>query len=69
MTKKLYKVKGMHCTSCPLVIESDLEDVGVNARCNYAHATLEVEYDDKKTTEETIIKTVQASGYTIEILS
>lgn len=69
MTKKLYKVKGMHCTSCPLVIESDLEDAGITAKCNYARATLEVEYDDEKTTAETVVKTVQASGYTIEMLS
>ncbi|MBI5621120.1 cation transporter [Candidatus Gottesmanbacteria bacterium] len=63
MVKKSYKVLGMHCTSCPLLIESDLEDIGVKASCNYAKETLEVEYDEKKISEETVRKTVQSSGY------
>ena len=42
MTKKTYNIKGMHCTSCALMIESDLEDAGVRARVSYAKQTLEV---------------------------
>jgi copper chaperone CopZ len=65
MTRKTYNVLGMHCASCPLLIESDLEDLGVKAFCNYARATLEVEYDESKTSEEAIIKTVRRSGYKV----
>lgn len=65
MTKKTYTIDGMHCTSCALLIESDLEDAGVKARCNYAKETLEVEFDEKKITEEDIRKTVVSSGYRI----
>lgn len=65
MTKKSYKVKGMHCTSCPLLIESDLEDIGVKASCNYAKESLEVEFDEKKVSVEKIVKTVQSCGYDI----
>ena len=63
MIKKAYKILGMHCPSCPLVIESDLEDAGVNASCNYARGTLDVEYDESLVSDEKIIEVVRASGY------
>ncbi len=63
MIKKSYHVRGMHCTNCPLVIESDLEDAGVKATCSYARATLDVEFDETRASDETIRKVVSASGY------
>lgn len=63
MVTKQFKIIGMHCTSCPLLIESDLEDIGVKASCNYAKETLEVVYDENRVSEESIIKTVRATGY------
>lgn len=63
MIKKSYKVTGMHCPSCPLVIESDLEDAGVKASCNYARQTLDVEYDESCVSDEKITEVVRASGY------
>jgi len=65
MTKKTFNVQGMHCTSCALMIESDLEDAGIKARCNYAKQTLEVEFDEEKIDEEKIKEIVVAAGYTI----
>lgn len=67
MTKKSYKVLGMHCTSCPLVIESDLEDAGVTARCNYARSTLDVAFDETVVQEEKIVDIVKSSGYSLSI--
>jgi Cu+-exporting ATPase len=64
--KKTYKVEGMHCTSCALVIESDLEDAGVKASCNYAKQTLEVEYDEKKVRENTIYDVAKKAGYSLK---
>ncbi len=63
MIKKNFKVVGMHCTSCPLIIESDLEDIGVKASCHYAKETLEVEYDESRIAEEKIRDVVYSSGY------
>ncbi len=63
MTKKTFKVDGMHCTSCALMIESDLEDVGVTARCNYAKQMLEVDFDEKNVSEQQIKDVVVKSGY------
>jgi len=32
MTKKTYKVQGMDCPSCAMVIESDLEEIEMNTK-------------------------------------
>jgi Cu+-exporting ATPase len=65
MTTKTFKVDGMHCTSCALMIESDLEDAGVKATCNYAKETLEVEFDEKKIKVEKIKQIIATSGYSV----
>jgi copper chaperone CopZ len=66
--KKTFTVQGMHCTSCAMVIESDLEDAGVAASCSYAKQTLSVEFDEKKISEEAIHNVVKKSGYTLDTL-
>ena len=53
----------MHCTSCALMIESDLEDAGVKAKCHYARQTLEVEFDEKQIGEKDIKQVIATSGY------
>ena len=59
---KTYKIKGMHCASCASMIELDLEDAGISAKCSYQKETLEVDgsVDSKK-----IIEVVKKSGYSI----
>lgn len=58
--KKVYKIAGMHCSSCALDIEWTLEDAGIKAKCDYAQETLEVEGEANK---ETLKKTVEKLGY------
>lgn len=65
MIKKVYKVSGMHCVSCAMGIEWELEDHGVKAKCDYAQQKLEVEYEPEKMSEEEIKKTVEKAGYKI----
>ncbi len=65
MKKKIYKVQGMHCTSCALVIEGDLEDEGIKATCSYAKETLEVEFDEGAVSDQKIQSVVAKSGYTV----
>lgn len=65
MTKKTYKVNGMHCTSCAMIIEGELEDVGVQARCSYIKETLDVDFDEGKISEKTIHDAVSKAGYTV----
>ena len=65
MATKTYNVKGMHCASCATMIELDLEDEGITAKCNYAQQVLEVSFDNTKIEEEKIKKVVEQSGYTL----
>lgn len=60
MAKKTYKVENMDCASCAMVIEGELEDAGIIAKCSYAKQVLEVEgeHDEKKLRE--LVKT---AGY------
>ena len=63
--KKKFKIEGMHCSSCSLVIDMELEDSeGIkSAKSSYARQDLEVEYDPQKVSLEKILKTVKKSGY------
>ena len=65
MAKKVFKVKNMHCASCALLIEGELEDAGIKARCSYAKQTLEVE--DEKADNKKIKEAVQKAGYELAI--
>lgn len=65
MSKKVYKLEGMDCTSCAMMIESDLEDIGLKANCSFAKATLEVE-DSENFDEEKIKKVITDLGYRIK---
>ena len=68
--KKLkLKINGMHCTSCAMNIDFDLEDLeGIKAaKTSYAKQETEVEFDHDQVKEEVIIKTVEKTGYRAEI--
>ncbi len=64
MVKKVYKVLNMDCVSCALLIEAELEDVGIKCKCSYTRQILEVEgdHDQKK-----IKEAVQKAGYDLAI--
>lgn len=55
----------MHCSSCAMNIDFDLEDVdGVKtAKTNYAKQVSEIEYEEEKVKTEDIIKSVEKTGY------
>lgn len=58
----------MHCGSCALLIESELEDRGVKAKCNFAKSTLEVEFDENNFSETEIKNAVSQVGYSLDPL-
>lgn len=68
MTKKKLKIDGMHCTSCAMNIDFDLEDVqGVkSAKTSYASQVCEVEFDEEKVKIEVITQTIQKTGYKVK---
>jgi copper chaperone CopZ len=63
--KKNYKIKGMECPSCAALLESDLQDLGITAKCSYAKENLEAEIKDD-TSEKLVLETIQKSGLTVE---
>ena len=67
MTKKVLKIDGMHCVSCTMLVDGDLEDLkGVkSAKTNFAKASCEVEFDEKEVNIEKIVKTVHGTGYKV----
>ena len=65
--KKNFKIDGMHCTSCAMNIDGDLEDTAgiIEARTNYARQETMVSFDTEKITTEQIISIIQKTGYTV----
>lgn len=63
--KKKFKITGMHCSSCALTIDMDLEDLdGVKkAQTSYAKAETKVEFDPSKIDNQQIVATIKKSGY------
>jgi len=63
--KKTIKLKGLHCTSCALLIEGELEDIGVKAVCNWAKGTVDVEFDPDRINDTHIKEAVERAGYSV----
>jgi Cu+-exporting ATPase len=65
MKKLKLKIDGMHCTSCAMNIDGELEDTDDvrSSSTNYAKGEAEVEYDEEKVKPEDIIKTIEKTGY------
>jgi copper chaperone CopZ len=64
------KINGMHCSSCAMNIDGELEDLGVkDVRTNYAKGETEVEFDDEKVQIGQIQKAISTLGYTSEHLN
>lgn len=65
MKKLKFKISGMHCTSCSMLIDGDVEDLdGVkSSNTNFAKSETEVEFDEGLVEPETIQKTIDNTGY------
>lgn len=48
-----------------MMIEGELEDIGVTAKCNFAKQVVEVEFDPTKVSEKEINLAVKRAGYEI----
>ena len=66
--KVAFRIVDMHCTSCSISIDGDLEDSeGVMvASTSYAKAMTEVEFDPNKIGEKEILEIIKKAGYTAE---
>lgn len=61
------KIDGMHCTSCSLNIDGELEDLEgvISASTSYPKSTCEVEFDPTKISQEDIASTIKKLGYKV----
>ena len=59
----------MHCSSCAITIDMDLEDLdGVKmSKTSYAKAETEIEFDPEKVTDSKVLETIKKSGYEASI--
>lgn len=67
MTKEQFKITGMHCTSCAMNIEGELEDLRgiIKADVNFPKQITHVEYDETVITPQQIITTIEKLGYQV----
>lgn len=67
--KKKFKIEGMHCSSCAMSIDFDLEDLNgvTKASTSYARQECEIECEEGIVSEEIIIQTIQKTGYQAKI--
>lgn len=63
--KKKFKITGMHCSSCAMSIDMDLEDLeGIkSSNTSYAKEETEVEFDPDKVSDNAVVETIKKTGY------
>ncbi|MEI6042920.1 MAG: cation transporter [Chloroflexota bacterium] len=68
MTKKKFQIEGMHCTSCALLIDEELEEVkGVRrSKTSYAKQISEIEYDEEEVSEAKLVELIAQVGYKVK---
>lgn len=64
-TTAILIITGMHCVSCSMSIDGELEDMpGVySSETNYAKAKTVVEYDSGSVTLDALLRAIQQLGY------
>lgn len=65
-TKRRFEIAGMHCTSCAITIDWEIEDLpGVaESRTSYADARTEVVFDPDRVSEAEILAAIGRAGFT-----
>lgn len=63
--KQKIKIDGMHCTSCSMLIDGDLEDTKgvISSSTNYAKGETEVEFNEEEIAFPQIISVIEKTGY------
>jgi copper chaperone CopZ len=62
-----FKIDGMHCTSCSLNIDGELEETEgvVSAKTSYATGITNVVFQPEKVKPKTLVKKIENLGYTV----
>lgn len=58
----------MHCTSCAMNIDFDLEDLGgvKSSKTSYAKQITEIEFEESEIKEEALIESINKTGYKVK---
>ncbi len=66
-SKVVFKLSGLHCSSCGLSIDNALEEVPgvIEAVTSYAKAETFVHFDQQKTNQAQLKKAIQNAGYQV----
>ena len=69
MNKIIYKISGMHCKACEILIEDKLKEINLNWKIvvNNKKETAEIFYDNEVPNEELIRTELKKMGYDIEV--
>lgn len=65
MVRKSLKLSGLHCASCAMLVEGELEDIGVKAACNWPKEIVDVEYDEGAIKDKDIKDAIARAGYSV----
>ena len=67
--RAIFKISGMHCASCAMDIDGELEDTEgvIESNTNYAKSQTEVRFDSDKIPENKIVEIIQQVGYSAEL--
>jgi copper chaperone CopZ len=62
-----FKIEGMHCTSCAMNIDGELEDTeGVtSATTSYAKSKTVITYDPSKVTQDKLKQVIESLEYSV----
>ncbi len=68
MTRAIFKIKGMHCGSCSMLINMALSELdGVQSvECEYATASAVVTFDDARVSVAQLRQGIVDNGYQAE---
>ncbi|MEV0464279.1 heavy-metal-associated domain-containing protein [Nocardia tengchongensis] len=71
MATHVFRIDGMHCGSCALLVDDTVEELpGVRAsRTSVKKARADVDFDPARTSAADIVAAIAALGYTASIAS
>jgi len=69
MMKQTFKILDMHCSNCPMILESIEDDLpGVKQiSASYARGMMVVEFDEQVLNVEQILAAIKQKGYQAEL--
>ncbi|MBS3078740.1 sulfite exporter TauE/SafE family protein [Candidatus Pacearchaeota archaeon] len=63
--KKTYKIKGMHCNSCAMLIEREFQNQVNEISASYSKENVEIDFDSEKISEKEIKERLEKLGYEV----